>query len=86
MKLEGTVFRANLTIADTIVEQTDLPGSFVKQLEKCLIKLCRELEIPIPLWLEKNTREFAKFHQTIFFEEQFTEHVNFNRFQIRLLK
>ena len=66
MKLEGTVFRANLTIADTIVEQPDLPGSFVKQLEKCLIKLCRELEIPIPLWLEKNTREFARFHQTIF--------------------
>ena len=86
MKLEGTVFRANITIADTIVEQPDQPGSFVKQLEKCLIRLCRELEIPIPLWLEKNTREFARFHQTIFFEEQFTEKVNFNRFQIRLLK
>jgi hypothetical protein len=86
MKLEGTVFRANLTIADTIVEQPDQPDAFVKQLEKCLIRLCRELEIPIPLWLEKNTREFARFHQTIFFEEQFTEKVNFNRFQIRLLK
>lgn len=86
MKLEGTVFRANLTIADMIVEQPDQPGLFVKQLEKCLIRLCRELEIPIPLWLEKNTKEFARFHQTIFFEEQFTEKVNFNRFQIRLLK
>jgi hypothetical protein len=86
MKLEGTVFRANLTIADIVIEQPDSPGSFVKQLETCLIKLCRELEIPIPLWLDKNTKEFARFHQTIFFEEQFTEKVNFNRFQIRMLK
>jgi hypothetical protein len=86
MKLEGTVFRANLTIADIVIEQPDSQGSFVKQLETCLIKLCRELEIPIPLWLDKNTKEFARFHQTIFFEEQFTEKVNFNRFQIRMIK
>jgi len=86
MRLEGKVFRANLRIADTIVEIPDQSDSFVKQLEKCLILLCRELEVPIPLWMEKNTHEFAAFHQTMFFEEQFTEKVNFNRFQIRLLK
>ncbi len=86
MKLEGKIFRANLTIADIIVEQPDQPGSFVKQLESCLILLCRQLEIPIPLWLDKNTKEFARFHQTIFFEEQFIDNVNFNRFQIKLLK
>jgi len=86
MKLEGKLFRANLTIADIIIEQPDQPGPFVKQLETCLIKLCRELEIPTPLWLEKNTMEFARFHQTIFFEEQFIDKVNFNRFQIKMLK
>lgn len=86
MKLEGKIFRANLTIADKVVEQPDQPGSFVKQLESCLVALCRELEIPIPLWLEKNTKEFARFHQTLFFEEQFLDKVNFSRFQIKLLK
>lgn len=86
MKLEGKIFRANLTIADKVVEQPDEPGLFVKQLETCLVTLCRELEIPIPLWLEKNTKEFARFHQTIFFEEQFLDKVGFNRFQIKLLK
>lgn len=86
MRLEGKIFRANLTIADITIEQPDQPEAFVKQLEKCFILLCRELEIPIPLWLEKNTKEFARFHQTIFFEEQFIDSVNFNRFQIRMLK
>ena len=86
MKLEGKIFRANLMIADAVVEKNESAGSFVKDLEACFILLCRELEMPIPLWLDKNTHEFARFRQTIFFEEQFTEKVLFNRFQIRLLK
>jgi hypothetical protein len=41
--------------------------------------------VPTPIWLEKNTREFARFHQTIFFEGQFTDRVPFDRLQIRWL-
>jgi hypothetical protein len=36
--------------------------------------------------MEKNTHEFARFHQTIFFAEQFTEPIKFERFQIRWLE
>ncbi|MHB1454546.1 MAG: hypothetical protein ACYCYM_11415 [Saccharofermentanales bacterium] len=86
MRLEGKIFRANLLIADAVIERQETAGSFVKDLEACFILLCRELEVPIPLWLGKNTHEFARFRQTIFFEEQFTEKVLFDRFQIRLLK
>ncbi len=86
MRLEGKVFRANIVIADRTIVKEDTDDSFVKQLESCFVLLCRELEIPIPLWLGKNTHEFAAFHQTIFFAEQFIDEVKFNRFQIRLLK
>ena len=86
MKLEGRVFKANLNLAERTVEKNEIGDSFVKDLEWCFVKLCRELDIPIPLWLDKNTSEFAKFRQTIFFAEHFTEKVNFDRFQIKLLK
>ena len=86
IKLEGKVFRANLVIVSAVAEQEETSGSWVKDLEKCFIKLCKDLEIPIPLWLDKNTHEFARFRQTIFFEEQFTDDIKFNRFQIKLLK
>ena len=33
---------------------------------------------------KKNTKEFAAFGQTIFFREQYTEQVRFDRFQIRV--
>ncbi len=86
MKVEGKLFRANLVVASAVAETDEPSDSFVHDLEVCLIRLCRDLEAPIPLWLDKNTHEFSRFRQTVFFEEQFTEKVQFNRFQIKLLK
>jgi hypothetical protein len=86
IKLEGKLFKANLMIGDQIVTAEGDGASFVKELEQALILLCKALEIPIPLWLSKNTHEFAAFHQTIFFAEQYTEPVAFDRFQIRWIE
>ena len=82
MKLEGRVFTANLLVKEKVVDLPATSESFVKQLERSLVELCHSLEIPIPLWLKKNTFEFARFHQTLFFAEQFTEKIQFDRFQI----
>lgn len=68
------------------VEFQDPTKTFIQNLEKCLVELCHGLETPIPLWLEKNTREFARFHQTLFFDGQFTEPIAFDRFQIRWIE
>ncbi|MHB1484527.1 MAG: hypothetical protein ACYCYI_07660 [Saccharofermentanales bacterium] len=93
MKLEGKLFHSNLLIGDRSVEldefgdgSLDKPGNFSRLLGKGLVMLCHELEIPIPIWMDKNTHEFARFRQTIFFAEHFTEKVYFDRFQIKLHK
>ncbi|MBN1891310.1 MAG: hypothetical protein JW780_00890 [Clostridiales bacterium] len=85
IKLEGKLFKANIMIGVQTVTIGGEEETFVKELEKALILLCKALEIPIPLWLSKNTHEFAAFRQTIFFAEQYVEPVKFDRFQIRLL-
>jgi hypothetical protein len=85
MKLEGRLFTANLLTREVTIERPATAEPWVKQLEKVLIDVCHNLEAPIPLWLQKNTHEFASFHQTIFFAEQFTENVRFDRMQIRWL-
>ena len=85
MKLEGKLFKENLVIRQNVVVRDDRDLSFVRELELALIDLCHALEVPIPLWLSKNTHEFAAFRQTIFFSDQYTEQVFFDRFQIRLL-
>jgi hypothetical protein len=58
--------------------------SFREKLEKCLLEVCGSLDIPVPLWLKKNTRELAIFQRTFFSNEQFVERVWFDKFEIRL--
>ncbi len=85
MRLEGRLFLGNRALRDAVAEAGGEGAGIAKDLDTCLRMLCRDLEIPTPIWLGKNTREFARFHQTVFFEGQFTDRVPFDRFQIRWL-
>ena len=86
MKLTGKLIKGTLTINETSAENANASISITERLEQCLIEVCKGLDIPVPLWLEKNTREFVQFRRTIFFAEQFTEKVHFDRFEIRQVK
>ena len=84
MKLEGRLFIANRMSEIKEVETPDNEGeAYSVRLERALVELCRQMDIPVPMWMKKNTHEFAAFRQTIFFKEQYTENVRFDRFQIK---
>ena len=85
MRLEGKTFKMNVVQKIHVVDHSNDKVSFVKALDEALVLLCREMNVPFPLWLSKNTREFAQFHQTTFFEDQFSDKVPFDRFMIRLI-
>lgn len=85
MRLEGRTFRMNVVLNIHVVDHVNAKASFVKELDEALVQLCREMDVPFPLWLSKNTREFAAFHQTTFFEDQFPDKVPFDRFMIKLI-
>jgi len=61
-------------------------GRFQKQLETSLVEVCGKLGISVPLWVGKNTREFARFRWTAFHTDQFFEPVQFDRLEIRLVE
>ena len=86
MTIEGRLFVANRMTEIKEVTTEDTDSSYSKRLEKALVELCRQMDIPVPMWMKKNTREFAAFGQTIFFREQYTENVRFDRFQIRVIR
>jgi len=83
MVLTGKVFKGqklvfHRSLADTCGEN----ATFHDRLESCLINLCKEADIPVPIWLSKNTVELANFNKTSFIAEQFVENVKFTRFEI----
>ena len=86
MKLEGRTFKGNTLLNVDVVVYENPNVRFSKELEECFVILCKEMEVPVPMWLSKNTHEFAVFRQTIFFAEQFNQKVGFDRFQIKLME
>ncbi len=85
MRLEGKTYKDNYTLRVVVAEHTDDSLRFTSLLEACLLNLCKQLDIAPPLWMERNTHEFAAWHQTVFHEEQFMEKVPFSRLQIKWL-
>lgn len=84
MKLFGRLIKNNYTLIELMVEDKDDSKPFNQRLEKCLIKICRDLDVSVPIWLDKNTKEFACFRKTYFMPDQFIDEVRFEKMQIQL--
>ena len=86
MELEGRTYKGNKLLKIREIKYDNPDVSFSVELSEAIIILCREMDVPVPMWMKKNTHEFAAFHQTIFFDEQYPEKVKFDSFQIRMIR
>ena len=84
MKLIGKLIKETRTVNEAVIEKNDDNTNFRDLLEECFIKVCGELDIPVPLWLKKNSKEFGAYRKTFFLKEQFFEQVDFDRFELRI--
>ena len=46
---------------------------------------CHELDVPAPIWLNKNENEFEQFRRTAFTADSFVESVSFDRMEVEFL-
>jgi|BioPla2DNA2_1021312.scaffolds.fasta_scaffold01092_2 hypothetical protein len=83
VKLTAKIYRGKTIIMEEESVIND-EGRFQKQLELSLVEVCKNMGISVPMWLSKNTREFARYKWTTFNADQFFEPVSFDRFEIRL--
>lgn len=87
MRLEGRIFAGDRLLrsaSEKVIIRENV--GLAKSLDVALIQLCHQLNLPNLFWMAKNTKEFAKFRQTIFSPEQFAEKVDFTQFQIKLFE
>lgn len=84
MRMIGKLIKGTMTLEEKVYEIDDGEGSYQDRLEKCLLEMCKLLSIEVPLWLSKNTREFANFRRTSFNADQFFNPVIFERFEIKV--
>ena len=87
MILNGKVIVGNRVLFEKSVQDACPDGSdFRDKLENCLLTLCKEADIAVPIWLTKNSRELGRFGKTSFLWDQFAETVRFERFEIKILE
>lgn len=84
MNVYGSLIIEGKIVRETAASSEGPELTFRDKLEKCLLDTCAQLDIPVPLWLKKNTTEFAKFRRTFFSKEQFIEKVWFDKFEFKL--
>jgi hypothetical protein len=85
MRLVGKLYKGTTILKEELVEVGDDAGTYQDRLEQCIIEVCRRLSIDVPLWLGKNTREYAAYRRTSFNADQFFNPVCFDRFEIRTI-
>lgn len=84
MKLYGRLIKQGKMIKEAWAEPQNSSDDFREQLEECLIRVCKELDIEVPIWLQKNSKEFGIYRKTSFNSDHFGETINFDRFEIVL--
>ena len=52
----------------------------------CLEEACRQLDLPVPIWLETNIREFGTRARTRFLPDSFMESIPYDCVEIQVLE
>ena len=75
---------ARIIVKHRISQQATAPCAF-DDVEEALTGLCRDFDIPCPIWLKKHENEFSAFRHTAFLPEHFMEEVPFQKLEIEYL-
>ena len=55
------------------------------QEKEVLVELCKEADLPCPMWLSKHEMQYEQFRRTRFTGENFVEEINFDTMDIEYL-
>ncbi len=55
-------------------------------IDDALTEVCRQWDVPRPVWLNKHRREMEDFRRTAFTQDHFMEEVPFDRLEIEFLE
>ncbi len=72
-------------ITDHKIEMQDTYPCQWGEESRALTELCKQFDIPSPIWLPKHEREYESFRRTAFLKEHFVEEVGFDRLEIEFL-
>ena len=81
----GKLFKDNHMLSDTVAEDIS-DDTRTHKVFRALEEICMEFDLPKPIWLDKNIKEFQRLAKTRFHQDSFVETVPFDYLEIQIIE
>ncbi|MBR3643417.1 MAG: hypothetical protein IKN57_07920 [Parasporobacterium sp.] len=81
-RLSGKTVHDNRTVLSHTVAISDPSETRTHKIFRGVEELARQFDLPVPIWLDRNIREFKRNSRTRFTGDSFIEPVDFDYFEI----
>ena len=85
MRIWGKLIRDNHLLRDTVAEISGDARRTQKVMEG-LRRICMELDLAEPIWLDANVREFQRVAKTRFRQDSFLETIPFDYLEFQVIE
>ena len=85
-RMSGSIQREGKTLRSCVSRQEDESLSRTRHVMEALREISEYLDLPVPIWLSKNIREFQRKSRTDFRQDSFLEHIPFDDLHIEVIE
>lgn len=85
-RMSGSIQREGRTLRSCVSRQEDESLSRTRHVIEALREISEHLDLPVPIWLSKNIREFQRKSRTDFRQDSFLEHIPFDVLHIEVIE
>ena len=85
MRIWGKLFKENHLLRDTVVEENG-PESRTQKVYAALHEIVMRFDLPEPIWLDQNIRDFKRTAKVRFRADSFIEAVDFDYLEFHVIE
>ena len=85
-RIWGKIWKDNHMQKDMVYENDDINLNRTRKIFKALEEICREFDLQVPIWLDKNIKEFKKVDKTRFDSDSFIEAIEFDYLEFEVIE
>ena len=84
-RMWGKIVADNRIVRDYVAEDSSAKNRTGKVLSSLEV-LAHEFDLAVPIWLDKNIRDFKRVSKTRFTSDSFVEQINFDYLEIQVIE
>ncbi|MBQ9827713.1 MAG: hypothetical protein IJM62_03415 [Lachnospiraceae bacterium] len=85
-RLWGIEVKDNRHIRETVITDEDQSHTRTQKIFGSVEKVCREFDLPAPIWLDPNINDIKYHKKTRFNRDNFIEELDFDYLEIKIIE